>query len=46
MRQEVEKDFKRVSFLDELLPPWVKEPKSPKLSQYIVFPQGEEDKEI
>ena len=36
--QVVEKDFKRGSFLEELLPPRVKEPKSPKLSQYIVLP--------
>ena len=42
----MEKDFKRGSFLEELLPPRVKEPETPKLSQYIVLPQGEEDKEI
>ena len=41
MRQEVEKYFKRGSFLEELLPPRVKELESPKLSQYIVLPQGE-----
>ena len=46
MRQAVEKHFRRGSFLKELLPPQVKEPESPKLSQYIVQPQGEEDKEI
>ena len=33
-------DFRRGSFLEELLPPRVKEPESPKLSQYIVMPQG------
>ena len=38
--------FQKRNFLEELLPPRVKEPKSPKLSQYIVLPQGEEDKEI
>ena len=38
MRQEVEKDFRRGSFLDELLPPRIKEPESPNLSQYIVLP--------
>ena len=43
MRQAVEKDFRRGSFLKELLPR-VKEPDSSKLSQYIVLPQGEEDK--
>ena len=46
MRQAVEKDFRRGSFLEELLSLWVKEPESPKLSQYMVFLQGEEDKEI
>ena len=46
MRQVVKKDFRRGSFLEELLTPRVKEPESPKLSQYIVLPQGEEDKEI
>ena len=46
MRQAAEKDFRRGSFLEEFLPPRVKEPESPKLSQYIVLPQGEEDKEI
>ena len=38
--------FRRGSLLEELLPPRVKEQKSPKLSQYIVMPQGEDDKEI
>ena len=45
LRQVVEKDFRKGSFLKELLPPRVKESESPKLSQYIVLPQGEEDKE-
>ena len=31
-------DFGRGSFLEELLPPRVKEQESPKLSQYIVLP--------
>ena len=44
--QAADKDFRRGSFLEELLPPRVKEPESPKMSQYIVLPQGEEDKEI
>ena len=38
--------FQKRKLLEELLPPRVKEPESPKLSQYIVLPQGEEDKEI
>ena len=46
MRQAVKKDFRKGGFLDELFPPRVKESESPKLSQYIVLPQGEEDKEI
>ena len=37
MRQALEKDFIKESFLEELLPPRVKETKSPKLSQYIVL---------
>ena len=41
MRQAVDEDFRRESFLEELLPPRVKELESPKLSQYIVLPQGE-----
>ena len=39
MREAVEKDFRRGSFLEELLPPQVKESESPKLSQYIVLPK-------
>ena len=46
MRQVAEKDFRRGSFLEELLPPQVKELESLKPSQYIVLPQGEEDKEL
>ena len=34
----MEKDCRRGSFLEELLPPRVKEPESPKLSQYIILP--------
>ena len=46
MRQAVEKDFRRGSFLEELLPPRVKELKSPKLSQYRVRLQEVEDREV
>ena len=46
LRQAVEKDFKRESFLEELLPPRVKELESPNLSQYRVWLQDVEDREV
>ena len=46
MRQATEKDFRKGSLLEELLPSQVKEAESPKMSKYIVLPQGKEDKEI
>ena len=46
MKQVVEKGFIRRSFLEELLPPRVKELKSPKLSQYRVRLQEVEDREV
>ena len=38
MKVEKFKASSRKRFLEELLPPRVKEPKSPKLSHYIVLP--------
>ena len=46
MRQAVEKDFRRGSFLEELLPPRLKELESPQLSQYRVRLQEVEDREV
>ena len=46
MRQAVEKDFRKGSFLEELLPSRVKELESPKLSQYRVQLQEVEDREV
>ena len=46
MKQVVNKGFKRRSFLEEFLPPMVKELKSPKLSKYRLRLQEVEDKEV
>ena len=46
MKQVVRKGLRRRSFIEELLPPWVKELESPKLSQYRVRVQEVEDREV
>ena len=46
MKQVVKKGFRKRSFLEEVLPPRVKELESPKLSQYRVRLQEVEDREV
>ena len=46
LKQVVKKGFRRRSFLEELLPPRVKELESPKLSKYRVQIQEVEDREV
>ena len=46
MKQVVKKGFRKRSFLEEVLPPRVKELESPKLSQYRVRLQEVEDRDV